>query len=222
LVPEVKVTSPRVKGAAEGGIVEVDAAAAIAKIGVAAILVEAALGLLQVVREAAHLGGEGEARAAHLAERAGTHQHALVGVGPVDAPDFDGGVIVEARGEVVLAERVGAQRARHLQVVDGQADSILDVGGGEARSGLEGGAVEGEVAIVVGEAEAGAVGARQTPAPGEGGGARVEVGLESWGEGFHASFLPVIPGVARRRPGICCTCRTRSPIASAPAPRLRG
>ena len=55
-------------GAAEGGVVEIDAAAGVAEVGVAARLVEAALGLLQVVGEAAHLGGEGGAGAAHLAE----------------------------------------------------------------------------------------------------------------------------------------------------------
>jgi hypothetical protein len=104
------------------------------------------------VREAAHLSGEGETGAAHLAERARPHQGALVGVGPVDAPDLDGSVIVEAGGEVVLAERVGTQRARYFEIVDGEADRILDVGGGEAGGGLEGGAVEGDGAVVIGEA----------------------------------------------------------------------
>ena len=51
-------------GAAEGGIVEIDAAADIAEVGIAAGLEEAALGLLEIVREAAHLGGEGGAGAA--------------------------------------------------------------------------------------------------------------------------------------------------------------
>ena len=141
-------------GAAEGGIVEIDAAAGIAEVGIAAGLVEAALGLLQVMREAAHLGGEGGAGAADLAEGAGAHQHALGGVGPVDAPDLDVGVVVEAGGEVVLVEAVGFQRGGDLQVVDGEAERVLDLGGGEAGGGLEGGAVEGEVAVVVGEAEA--------------------------------------------------------------------
>ena len=57
-------------GAAEGGVVEIDAAAGVAEVGVAARLIEAPLGLLQVVGEAAHLGGEGGAGAAHLAEGA--------------------------------------------------------------------------------------------------------------------------------------------------------
>ena len=38
---------------------------------------------------------------------------------------------------------------------------------------------------MVGEAEGDAVVARQAPAPGERGGAGVEVGLQGWGEGFH-------------------------------------
>ena len=115
-------------GAAEGGIVEIDAAAGIAEVGVAARLEEAALGLLQVMREAAHFGGEGGAGAAHLAQRAGAHQHALVGVGPVDAPDFDRGIVVEAGGEVVLVEAVGFEGGGDFQVVDGQAECVLDFG----------------------------------------------------------------------------------------------
>ena len=171
----------------KAGSVEVDGAAGIAEVGVAAVLEEPALGLLQVVGEAAHLGGEGGAGAAHLAERARAHQHALVGVLPVDAPDLDGGIVEEAGGEVVLVEAVGAERAVDLQVVDGEADRVLDLAGGEAGGGGEGGAVEGEVAVVVGEAEPRAVAAGEAPAPGERGGAGVEVGLEGGGEEFHGT-----------------------------------
>jgi hypothetical protein len=84
--------------------------------------------------------------------------------------------------------------------------------------GLEGGAVEGEVAVVVGEAEVCSVGARQAPAPGERGGAAVEVGLEDWGEVFHVRIVPVIPaarsGARLSRAGPVELCRTWSPIAS--------
>ena len=166
-------------GALEGGIGEVDGAAGIAEVGVAAVLEEPALGLLQVVGKTAHLGGEGRAGAAHLADAAGAHQHALGRVLPVDAPDLDGGIVEQAGGEVVLVEAVGAQRALDLQVVDGEADRVLDLGGGEAGGGGEGGGVEGEVAIVVGEAQHACRRARvSAPAPGERGGAGVEVGLE--------------------------------------------
>ena len=55
-------------GAAESGVVEIDAATGVAEVGVAARLIEAPLGLLQVVGEAAHLRGEGGAGAADLAE----------------------------------------------------------------------------------------------------------------------------------------------------------
>jgi hypothetical protein len=62
-------------------------------------------------------------------------------------------VVVEAGGEVVLVEAVGFQRGRDFEVVDREAERVLDLAGGESRGGLEGGAVEGEVAVVVGEAE---------------------------------------------------------------------
>ena len=72
LAAATTVPVPRKAGSARSTL-----AAGIAEVGIAAVLEEAALGLLQVVRQAAHLGGEGEARAAHLAERAGAHQDAL-------------------------------------------------------------------------------------------------------------------------------------------------
>ena len=103
--------------------------------------------------------------------------------------DLDGGIVVEAGGQVVLIQAVGAERTGHLQVVDGEADGVLDLGGGEAGGGLEGGAVEGEVAIVVGEAQARAVAAREPPAPGERGGAGVEVGLQAGREEFHVKIV---------------------------------
>jgi len=137
------------------------------------------------MRKAAHLGGEGRACATHLADRAGAHQDALVRVLPVDAPDLYARIVVKAGGEVVLVEAGGGERAFHLQVVDGEADGVLDLAGREAGGGGEGGGVEGEVAIVVGEAEHRAVAAGDAPAPGERGGAGVEVGLERGGEVFH-------------------------------------
>lgn len=100
-------------------------------------------------------------------------------------PDLDGGVVEQAGGEVVLVDGIGAQRAFHIQVGDAEADAVLDVAGGEAGRGLECGAVEGEVAIVIGEAQPRAVAACQTPAPGKRGGAGGEVGLEGGGEVFH-------------------------------------
>ena len=107
------------------------------------------------------------------------------------------GVVEEAGGEVVLVEAVVAERALHLEVVDGEADGVLDLARGEAGGGREGGAVEGEVAVVVGEAEHGAVAARDAPAPGERGGAGVEVGLEGGGEGFSWCLIVRSPLVGR-------------------------
>ena len=48
-----------------------------AEIGIAAVLEEAAFGLLQVMGEAADLGGEGRAGAADFAERARAHENAI-------------------------------------------------------------------------------------------------------------------------------------------------
>src|SRR5262249_55704335 len=149
----------------------------VAQVGVAPRLVEAALGLLQVVGEAADFGCEGRAGAAYLAEAARAHEDALLRVGPVDAPNLDGGIVEEAGGEVVLVEAVGLEGGGDLQVVDGEAQCVPDLAGREAGGGLEHGAVEGEVAVVIGEAEAAAIVAGDAPAPGEGGGGGVQVGL---------------------------------------------
>ena len=56
-------------GRAEGGVVEVDAAARVAEIGVAGRAVEPAALLVEAVHDAAQLGGEGAVGAADLADR---------------------------------------------------------------------------------------------------------------------------------------------------------
>ena len=111
--------------------------------------------------------------------------NALRGVGPVDAPDLDCRIIEQAGREIVLIEAGGAQRTLHLEIVDGETHRVLDLSGGEAGCSSEGRAFEGEVAVVVGEAEPCAVDAGDAPAPGKRSGAGVEVGLESWGKCFH-------------------------------------
>jgi hypothetical protein len=128
---------------------------------------------------------QGETGTAHLAERTGAHQNALRGVGPVDAPDLDAGIIVEADGEIVIVEMRGAERALDRQIVHGKADTVLDLGGGDACGGFEGGAIKSEIPVMIGEAEAGAIATGEAPAPGERGGAAVEVGLQSGGQDFH-------------------------------------
>ena len=52
----------------------------------------------------------------------------------------------------MVGEVSGAERAFDGEIVDGEADAVLDFGGSEACGGFEGGAVEDEIAIVVGEA----------------------------------------------------------------------
>ena len=72
--PVSAVTEPV---APERRIVEVDAAAGVAELGVAGVLEGAPDGLVQHVRERAHLGDEGEPAAADLADGAAAHQHPL-------------------------------------------------------------------------------------------------------------------------------------------------
>ena len=147
LAPEVKVTRPRVNqspakpprpvavnrrrldggddgaGAAEGGVVEIDGAAGIAEVGVAAVLEEPALGLLQVVGEAAHLGGEGGAGAAHLAElpeRISTRWAVSCQLTRQISMAASSNRPAARSSSLRLSD---AERALHLQVVDGEADA---------------------------------------------------------------------------------------------------
>ncbi len=139
---------------------------------------EAAPRLLEIVGEAADLGGKGGAGAAHFAEGALAGKNALGGILPVDAEDFDGRVIEIAGGERDFGEAVRDEGASDFEVVDAEADLLADFAGGEAACRFEGRVVEGEVMVVFGEAEFCAVAAGQTPAPAECGRARLEVGGE--------------------------------------------
>ena len=108
--------------------------------------------LLEVMREAADFAGESKTGTFHLPQRASPHQDALGAIHPVDAENLNAGVIVEAAGEIGLDEMVGGECAGNFQVGDREADGILDLARGEAGCGLERGTIEGERAIVVGEA----------------------------------------------------------------------
>ena len=80
--------------------------------------------------------------ARHLAKIAVAHQHALLRRLPIHAEDLDHGIVIEARGEIVLVQAIGPQRALDVETVDRQADGAGDLGAGEAGGGLEVRAVE--------------------------------------------------------------------------------
>ena len=140
-------------GAAPRRGCDVDAAAPIAKLRVAAVLEEASLGLLQVVRETTDLGGERQSGAANLAERALPHQDALRGFGPVDAEDLDG-CGVEIAGCKRRFRKAGRnKRAFDIEIVDAEADAGADLAGSETGGSLERRAIEREIGVVIGETE---------------------------------------------------------------------
>ena len=85
----------------KAGSARLSLAAGVAEVGVAAVLEEAALGLLQIVSEAAHFGGEGvaERRTSPMEpERISTRWLVSAQL----TPDLDRRVVEQAGGEVVL------------------------------------------------------------------------------------------------------------------------
>jgi hypothetical protein len=116
------------------------------------------------MRKPAHLRAEMRLPARHLAEIAVAHQHALFRRLPVDTKDLDHGIVVESGGEVVLVQPIGPKRALDVETVHGKADRAGDFRAGEAAGRLEIGAVEVQIAVVVGEAELHPIAARHAPA----------------------------------------------------------
>jgi hypothetical protein len=116
-----------------GGAVEIDAAARVAERGVAGVLERPPDGLVQRMRERAHLGDEGEPPAPDLADDPAPHQHALRDVRPVHAPDLDGGVVPSAVEDVGLGDGVGGQHALGVLRVDREVGAGADFGRAEAR-----------------------------------------------------------------------------------------
>ncbi|MEI9932796.1 MAG: hypothetical protein WDM89_20240 [Rhizomicrobium sp.] len=113
------------------------------------------------------------------------HQHALIRRRPVHAPDFDGRIVVEPRGEIVLVQRIRRQRAHHGEIVDREAKRRLHLARGEAAGGFVGEAIERERHIVIGEALRHAIAAHDLPAPAQSGGAGGEMRLHSRWKSFH-------------------------------------
>ena len=100
-----------------------------------------------------------------LAEIAVAHEHALRGLRSIHPVDLDQRIVEQAGDQVRLVQPVGLERPLRRR--------------GEAGRGFEVRAVEGNIAVVVGEAEHHAVIAHDPPAPAQRGGAGVEMVLES-------------------------------------------
>ena len=159
---------------AVGRLIEIDLATPIAELGVAAILNDAAFGLLQLVGEPAHLAAEMMLAARNFSQVAIAHQDALLRVRPVHAVDLDQRVVEQAGGEIGLVQALRLQRALDIECIDVESDGALDLRAGEAAHRLELGAVEGKIAVVIGEAKGFAVIARDAPAPAQRRRARIE------------------------------------------------
>ena len=95
---------------------------------------------------------------------ADVEQQPLGGVRPVDEPGLDRGVVKEAGGEIVLGDAGRDERARDLAAADREAELGGRFRGLETGAGREGRAVEGKVAVMIGEAERRAVAAQEPPA----------------------------------------------------------
>jgi hypothetical protein len=146
------------------GRVEIDPAAGIAQVPGAGTLENTARRLIELGGEAAQFCGEGELAARDLSEIAGAQHNALRHVRPVHQIDRDGGIVVAPAVEIVLGERIGRQRALHIEVRDGEPELALDRGRGEARRRLVGDGIEDEIAVEIGKAHYHAVAAIHPPA----------------------------------------------------------
>jgi len=146
------------------------------------------------VHDAAQLGDESAVGAADLADRRDVEQQPLGGVGPIDEPGLDRGVVKEAGGEIVLGDAGRDERARDLAAADREAElgsrfRRLETGaGGESRAG------EGKVAVVIGEAERRAVAAQELPAMAKRRRAALEMRCEGGRDGAHGGTPPLPKG----------------------------
>ena len=78
---------------------------------------------------------------------------ALLHVAPVHEPGLHARIVVEARGDVVLGDAGGDERARDLAAADGEAEFGARLRRFEAGARRKGRAAEDEIAVVIGEAE---------------------------------------------------------------------
>ena len=120
--------------------------------------------LLQLMGTTANFGPEGMRPARDLPQIAHTYQCSLFGVLPVHSVDLDFGVVVEPRGQIFLVQALGGQHALDVEIIDAQSDGACDLAGGKASVRLECGALERDIAVMIGEAEDHAIGAREVEA----------------------------------------------------------
>ncbi len=172
-------------GALEGQGIQVHAAARIAQRGIAAGLKRPPDRLAEDMGQRPNLGDEGQPPAPDLADGASAQQHALRGAGPVHPPDLDNCGVPAAIEDVGLGDPVGGEHTLRILCVHGQVGAGSDLGRRQPAFRFELGAVERQRPVVVREAEGHAVRPGDAPAPGQCGGALVQMGLQRGREGLH-------------------------------------
>ena len=119
----------------EGGSLQIDPAARVAKRGIAGRLEGPPDCLAQHMGERADLRDEGKPPAPDLADGPAAHQHALARVIPVHPPDLDFRVVPAAVENVGLGDAVGGQHALGVLRIDRQVRSGADLGGRQSALG---------------------------------------------------------------------------------------
>ena len=90
---------------------EIDTAARIAERRIAAILIDAALRLVQVMAQSPNFGSEARGPPRDLTQIALAQEKALGRVHPVDEPNLDQGIVETAGAQILLLQAVRAERA---------------------------------------------------------------------------------------------------------------
>ena len=120
-----------------------------------------------------------------LADSTKPHQHPLVRVGPIHPPKFHLCRVPAAVDDVGFRDTFRGQHTLSILRIDGKVGARAHLGRRKPAFGFEIGAIEGERLVVVSKAKRHAVDARNPPAPGQCGGAIIQMSLKRRGEGFH-------------------------------------
>ncbi len=131
---------------------EVDRAVRVAELPGTGSLKDAPGSLIQPRGEPAQLGGEGERAARNLAEGAGAQDDALRDVLSVDEKNRYACVVIASGIEIGLGDRRRAQRALHIEVGDRKPKLVFDRARRKAAGRLIDHPIEGEIAVMIGEA----------------------------------------------------------------------
>lgn len=157
----------RDRGSMHRRIRQIDAAFRIAEHGRTGPLIDSADRLVEAGTERAKFGREGEALPFDLAEIALRNRDALRRIGPIDPEQFDGRIIVAAGEKVGLVDRQRRQRARRGEIVDREAEALLNLRRGESARRLERRFGMDDIFVMLGEAEDNAITTPDAPAIGE-------------------------------------------------------